>query len=232
MRTDSWKARCQALAAAIAIVLAGPAALAQSSFSPEVTAPAHLDLSFDFLGSVERRAAGGFEWYFPDATVGLPGGVEAGIGWSSTMTSAGLSREWIPGLKWRFLESHGVSLAAATEWHLASGGDNGSRYGVVYAAASREFGGRHPIAVNAGVYTLVDRVPAGDTRHGISLGFSQAVREKWAVEVDWTSGDNWYGYLASGLAFEAGRQSIFAGYCVGNDPRANHGPCVTTARTF
>lgn len=223
--------------AALGLVLVcgvGPAA-GQSSVTTEVSDPKHLDLSFDFLGSAARRSAGGFEWYLPDATVGLPRGSEVGLSWSSTVPrSAAEPFEFVPHAKLRVLGQPDASFAVAVggEWHLpVTNRPDANRYGFVYVAASKAFESR-PITITGGVYSLVHRTFDEDTRHGISFSYEQDLSDRWSLSSEWVSGDNWYGYLSSGVTLTTGRQWFYWGYCVGNSPAANHGPCVSAGRSF
>ncbi len=190
-------------------------------------------MSFESLRSVDRHAAGGFEWYLPDVTAGLRSGVEAGVSWSVTVSGIpGPATEWLPHVKWRLFETKGVTIAAGASWHVPPPAPDADRYGLVYAVAGRELGGRRPASLTAGVYTLVDRERSTDTRRGVGLGWEQPIATRWSFDVDWMSGRNWYGYLTTGLTYSAGPQWLFGGYCFGNDVHANHGPCVSLGRSF
>ena len=72
------------LSAVLVLVTAWPTlAAGQTTLSTELTAPRNVDVSVEFLGSVARRSAGGFEWYLTDLTFGVTPRLEIGAGWSA-----------------------------------------------------------------------------------------------------------------------------------------------------
>lgn len=71
-----------------------------------------------------------------------------------------------------------------------------------------------------------------ETQQGVSLSWDQTVTDRRSVSVEWVSGNNWYGYLSPGVTYAWGQQRLFAGYCIGANREANHGPCVSAGRSF
>ena len=218
--------------AVLGLLLGAVPGFGQTSFDAEVADPRRVELSFDFMGSVDRHAAGGFEWYLPDVAVGLGRGLQVGTAWSTTVSAApGAHHEWHPHAKWRFVERDRFAIAAATAWHLPTGGES-DPYGLFQVSASGTLDDGEALWVSAGLYRLVRGVPDEGTRYGVALGFERALARGWALNADWVSGGNWYGYLSVGATYARGRQSVYGGYCVGNRPAANHGPCVTLVHGF
>lgn len=208
---------------------------AQSSLTDELTEPGKIDVSFDFLGSVARRRAGGFEWYLPGVSFGFKGGLEIG-GAVSTMVppTADEPREAIPHARWQWLETsrHQTAVIGAA-WHAPlSNRSDAEHYGLIDLIVSQPLGQREATTVSAGVYTLVGRRRFDDTRHGVILGWDHTLSQRWSYSVEWTSGNNWYGYLSPSVTLTSGSHWMTAGYCIGNQPSANHGPCISAGRTF
>jgi len=234
----SFIAACRRGAVAVLplISLLAPAvASAQSSMTEELTEARKLDVSFDFLGSVARRKAGGFEWYLQSASFGVTDRLEVG-GSLSTMVprSSEDPRELIPHARWRWLEtSRGQSGLIGGDWHVPlTNRDEAKGYGLVDMTFSQSFGERRPLTISGGAYSLVGRQMQDETRRGVILAWDQTLSERWSYSVEWISGNNWYGYTSSGLTFTSGAHWVFGGYCVGNQRSANHGPCVSAGRTF
>jgi hypothetical protein len=206
-------------------------AAAQSVFTTELSEAGAVDVSFEFLGSIARRHAGGFEWYLPTVAVGVSDQFELGAAFSSqTPRSADEPRLVIPYGRWRPLAGDTRAVAVGVVYHTpVSNRDEARGYGLVDVSVSQVFGGA---TVTAGAYSLFGTGRAGDTRRGIALGWDQSISARWSYAIDWVSGDNWYGYLSTGVTYATDRQWITAGYCVGNSPAANHGPCLSAGRTF
>ena len=235
LQSGARRGLAAAVAAAVLVTVSPAGAHAQTTLSTEFTSPRSIDLSVEFMGSVARRASGGFEWYLTDLTFGVTPRLEVGVGWSALLpAAAGEPHEILPHAKFKVLETDSSAVAAGVAWHApVTRRDEASGYGWIYVAASRTFGGSHPITISAGAYELVRRDElVGDTRRGVSLGFDQSVTDRWSYAVEWISGSNWYGYLSSGLTFASGPNWFTGGYCVGNDRGANHGPCFSAGRTF
>jgi len=210
-------------------------ASAQSSLTDELTEKGKVDVSFDFLGSVARRQAGGFEWYLPGVTFGLKKDLEVG-GAVSTMVppTADEPREFVPHARWQFLEtSHGqVAIIGAALHAPLSNRDEAENYGLANVVVRQTIGAREATTISAGVYALIGHRRFDDTKRGVVLALDRTVSERWSYSIEWISGNNWYGYLSPSVTFTSGSQWISAGYCVGNQITANHGPCVSAGRTF
>jgi hypothetical protein len=208
---------------------------AQSSLTSELTEKGKVDVTFDFLGSVARRQAGGFEWYLPAVSFGMTDSLEI-AGAVSTMVppTPDEPREAIPQLRWRWLEtSHRQTAVVGAAWHAPfSNHVDAEQYGLVTFLMTQTVGDHRPITISGGVYALVGRRAFDDTRRGVTLGWDHALSERWSYSVEWVSGHNWYGYLSPGVTFSSGTHWITAGYCVGNQRSANHGPCFSAGRTF
>ena len=208
---------------------------AQTTITTELTAAKTVDLSVEFMGSIARRAAGGFEWYLTDLTFGAAPRLEVGAGWSALVPgSAGEPHEIIPHAKFVAFQGESSSIAAGGAWHLPVSQRGESRgYGWTYIVGSRTIDTAHPMTLSAGAYALLRRDrEIGDSARGLSLGFDQALSDRWSYSVEWISGSNWYGYLSPALTFSAGSHWFTGGYCIGNDRGANHGPCFSAGRTF
>jgi hypothetical protein len=242
MCTSIRSRRCSAawrflsIAALLLIGLVFPTrASAQSSMTEELTEARKLDVSFDFLGSVARRKAGGFEWYLPSASFGVTDRLEIGGSMSTLVPkTAEEPNELIPHARWQWLEtSKGQTAVIGGDWHFPlSNRGEADGYGLIDVTTSQTFGERRPVTISGGLYALVGRRMPDETRRGVILSWDQTVSKRWSYSVEWTSGNNWYGYMSAGLTFSSGAAWIFGGYCVGNQMSANHGPCVSAGRTF
>jgi hypothetical protein len=225
----------QQWAMALCLLLAGAMPARAQSLSTETALSGTIDASFDFLASTARRRGGGFEWYLPGVTVGLPRRSEAGVSWSGLApASPDEPRELIPHAKWRFLErENGLSAAVGVDWHLPTAAPRGpAAYGLVFVALSHPVTASGSATVYGGVYRLVQRGESADTRRGIWLGWDHTLSSRWSYSIEWVTGNNWYGYFTPQVTFANGPQWVSAGYCVGNSVHANHGPCVSVGRTF
>ena len=221
--------------ATTALSLVSHRAEAQTTISTELTAVRTLDVSVEFMGSIARRASGGFEWYLTDLTFGVTPRLEIGAGWSAVVPgSSGEPHEIIPHAKFIAFESASTTFAAGGAWHVPAPSRAESRgYGWAYVAVSRAIDSARPITLSAGAYALVRRDRSiGDSARGISLGWDQSLSDRWSYSLEWISGTNWYGYLSPGITFSSGAHWFTGGYCVGNDRSANHGPCFSAGRTF
>jgi hypothetical protein len=228
-------ARNGLVAALLASALLPHTAHAQTTMSTELTGAGSLDLSVEFMGSVARRASGGFEWYLTDLTFGVTPRLEVGAGWSALVpTSSGEPHEVVPHAKLTLFDGAATSVVAGGAWHAPVSNRHDARgYGWLYLVGSRTFDVRRPITLSAGVYEIVRRdATFGDTLRGVSLGWDHAITDRWSYSVEWISGSNWYGYLSPSVTFMTGPHWFTAGYCVGNDRTANHGPCFSAGRTF
>jgi hypothetical protein len=216
------------------VLLLPEPANAQSSLTAELTDRGKIDLSFDFLGSVARRQAGGFEWCLPAVAFGATDRLEVGAALSVTAPSSQDDpRELLSYARWKWLDAGGRTAVVGGAWRVpVSNRVEPDAYGVVTATFSQEFGTERPAILTVGGYALVGRRTPGDTRRGVTLGWDQAISSRWSWSIEWTSGDNWYGYASSGVTFSTASQWVTAGYCVGNQSTANHGPCLSFGRTF
>jgi hypothetical protein len=230
--THARSVRLILASAAVSLLVPVPVR-AQSSFVAELTEAGHVDLSIDFLGSVARRDAGGFEWYLPSVTFGVSDRLDIGGALSVTAPFASEPREAIPYARWQWLDTaRGQTALFGAAAHLPLTRDDAAPYGAVFGTFAQTLGERRPATITVGAYSLAGRTGGGETRSGLVLGWDQTFASRWSASVEWTSGTNWYGYFSSGLTFSRDAAWVTAGYCLGNDRAANHGPCVSAGQTF
>ena len=150
------------------------AAFGQSSLTTELTEERKLDLTFDFLGSIARRDAGGFEWYLPAVAFGVTDRLEVGGALSVITPTTSLEpQEFVPSVRWRWLETKpGQAAVIGGAWHIPTPGrDRASAYGIVDLAFSQRFASEHVATAGVGIYALVDRRNLGETRRGVTLSW-------------------------------------------------------------
>lgn len=211
-------------------------ARAQTSVTGELTAAGTVDVSFDFLGSLARRSAGGFEWYLPAIAVGLRDHLEVGAGLSHLVPrSADEPQELVPAVRWQWLETrHRSTATVGAAWHVPNlRRTSHDAYGIVHATFAQQLFQGRPATLEVGGYALVDRASSsGDTRRGLIAEWDQTLSPHWSYALDWMSGNNWYGYFSITMTRSTDTYWMSAGYCVGNQPAHNHGPCVSVGRSF
>jgi hypothetical protein len=170
----------------------------------------------------------------PAVTFGATDRLELGAAASVTVpASAETPRELLAHARFKWLDTGSRFAVVSGAWHQPMSHRSGAdAYGVVVATVSQAVAAKRSATLSAGIYTLVGRQAPDESRLGMIFGWDQALSSRWSFSLEWTTGNNWYGYLSSSLTFATDSQWMTAGYCVGNQSVANHGPCVSFGRTF
>ena len=112
--------------------------------------------------------------------------------------------------------------------------DEANTNALLYFTFSKEIKKKYGPTFTTGAYSFVGRMGEGETRAGVMLGYEQPlVPDKLYYFADWYSGDNTFGYAASGLGVEFPKANyIYAGYSFGNQGRGNNWLGIYLGHTF
>ena len=184
-------------------------------------------LEFDFITSYAWEREHGFQNYIPRVVVGLGKNVEAGVNVSYTRVP-GVQQpiEVQPNLKWQFYNNERKGIAAAVGCILYAPithrvGTN--TFGLCYSALSKKFTGNYGPRFTGGTYVLVRSKNREGTKAGAIVGYEQPLARKVAFIVDWSSGDNRFGYVAPALNFTtSSRSALSTGYNIANHGRGKN----------
>ena len=217
------------LASLLFISLAGHrAVMAQSTImntpSTDVVEAKQVYLEMDFLTNYAWQREGSFQNYIPRAVVGVGRNLEVGANVSYTRISGGESQpiEVQPNIKWQVYSNEGNGTAIAVGCILyapvthRAGKDT---LGQCYSVASKQLRGRFGPRFTGGPYVLINAGENERTKVGATVGYEQPLTKKFSFLVDWSSGDNRFGYVSPGFSFVTSKTSaLTAGYTI-----ANHG---------
>lgn len=195
--------------------------------SSDVVAPKKVYLEFDFLTNYAWQREGSFQNYIPRAVVGVGRNVEVGANVSYTHVSGESSPiEVQPNIKWQIYSNEGNKTAAAVGCILYApvthrAGTN--TFGQCYTVASKQLSGRYGPTFTGGAYALIHANEDEPTKVGAIVGYEQPLFRKVSFLVDWSSGDNRFGYITPGLSFETStNSSLQAGYTIANHGRGKN----------
>ena len=207
------------------------AAVAQSALmnvpSTDVVPAKKVYLEFDFLTNYAWQREGSFQNYIPRAVVGIGRNVEVGANVSYTHISGeSLPIEVQPNIKWRIYSNEGNQTAVAVGCILyapVTHRTGTNTFGQCYTVASKQLRGRFGPTFTGGVYALVHANEDEPTKVGAIVGYEQPLVKKISFLVDWSSGDNRFGYITPGLSFETStNSSLQAGYTIANHGRGKN----------
>ena len=205
--------------------------LAQSTVinapSTDVVPAKRVYLEFDFLTDYAWQRNGSFQNYIPRAVVGVGRGVEAGANVSYThVTGQSQPIELQPNIKWQIYrnEINGTAIAVgcilfAPLTHRA-GTDT---FGQCYSVASKQVSGRFGARFTGGAYALLRANEDAGTKVGAIFGYQQPLTKKIGFILDWSSGNNRFGFVSPALTFStSGTSSLTTGYSIANHGRGKN----------
>ncbi len=234
--------RCLAMLGLLAASLAPPAARAQSAIfnvpTTDVLPAGELLVEADYITHPTSYESGGFQFYGPSVIYGVGKRMEVGLNFYYTKSSEPDAAELQPNFKWRFYEDDTRGLAAAAGAVLfipLKNRDEANTNALLYFTFSKEIKNKkYGPTFTTGAYSFVGRMDEGETRAGVMLGYLQPiVPDKLYYFADWYSGNNSFGYAASGLGVEFPKDNyIYAGYSFGNQGRGNNWLGIYIGHTF
>jgi hypothetical protein len=185
-------------------------------------------LEMDFLTNYAWQREGSFQNYIPRAVVGVGGNVEVGVNVSYTHISDSESQpiEVQPNIKWQVYssESNGTAIAVGCILYAPITHRTGTNtLGQCYSVASKQLPGRFGPRFTGGPYVLIGAGEDERTKVGATIGYEQPLTKKISFLVDWSSGDNRFGYLSPGLSFTTSSNSaLTTGYTIANHGRGKN----------
>lgn len=223
----------------VLIVAAAQSAHAQSSIfnvpSTDVLPRHSLYVEADYIAHPASYEKGGFHYFGPSVIYGVRKNLEVGLNAYYTKSSEPAVAEIQPNAKWQLYNNEESGVAAAAGGILfvpLTNREATNTKAMLYATVSKQLKGKFGPRLTTGAYGFVGRM-AGATRSGIVLGYEQPVRRRITFVADWYSGHNSNGYAAAGVGVSLSkRDSLYAGYCFGNDGRGNNWLGVFYGRTF
>jgi len=195
--------------------------------STDVVAARKVYLEFDFLTNYAWQREGSFQNYIPRTVIGLGRNVEVGANVSYTHVSGeSLPIELQPNIKWQIYnnESNGMAVAVGCILYAPVTHRAGARtIGQCYSVASKQLRGRFGPRFTGGGYALLHANEDERTKAGAILGYEQPLSSKISLIVDWSSGDNRFGYVSPGLSFATSQNSsLTTGYTIANHGRGKN----------
>ncbi len=185
--------------------------------------------------SVQRHRNGGEQVYGGRFSYGLKKNLEVGINLSgSDPNDEEYPPEIQPNTKWKFYqnEKDGIEASAGAVAFLPIARREGTKtFVMTYANVSKKakFGTR----LTAGFYALVNHGQDFGSNRGVNLTAEKNLTPKLNFSMQWVSGKNRFGYLTPGISYQInGKNSLFAGYSIGNYDYDNHGPYISFGRYF
>ena len=180
----------------------------------------------DFIAHLSSYESGGYQLYGPRIVYGLGKGTEIGLNAFYTHAKPAEPVELQPNFKWKFFEHQETGLAAATgvlSFIPVTQRSSCTLRAQSYAVVSMSFKGDFGPRFTAGGYGLIGSVEEGTTKQGVLLGYDQPISKKLTFLVDWSSGNNDFGYVGVGFGIILPRNSyLYAGYNIGNQGRGNN----------
>jgi len=225
---------------AFATILFASSAFAQSTImntpSTDVVASKKVYVEMDFLTNYAWKREGSFQNYIPRAVVGVAGNIEVGVNVSFTHVSGQDSPvEVQPNVKWRFYWNEKANVAGATGCVLytpmnhRAGTDT---LGQCYVVGSKQFNGYLGPRFTGGGYTLLGAA-AERTKGGAIVGYEQPLFNRVSFLVDWSSGDNRFGYVSPGISIVTSKTTaLTTGYEIANHGRGKNAFFVYYGKQF
>jgi hypothetical protein len=211
-------------------LLSHHAAIAQSTLvnvpSSDVVPAKKVYLEFDFISNYAWQREAAFETYLPRAVVGVGRNVEAGVNVSYTHVSGDSQPiEVQPNIKWQFYRNEERGMAAAIGCILYvpvthRAGTN--TLGQCYTVLSKKLNGDYAPRFTGGAYVLLN-ARGEKSKLGAIAGYQQPLAKRVGFIVDWSSGENRFGFVSPGLYFTTtSNSSLSAGYAIANHGRRNN----------
>jgi hypothetical protein len=195
--------------------------------STDVVAARKVYVEMDFLTNYAWQRQGSFQNYIPRTVIGVGRNIEVGANVSYTHVSGeSLPIEVQPNIKWQIYsnEANGTAVAVgcilyAPVTHRAGTNTLGQCYSVFSKRVSGRFGPRF----TGGGYALLHANEDERTKAGAIVGYEQPLFNKVGLIVDWSTGDNRFGYVSSGLTFTTSKKSaLTTGYTIANHGRGKN----------
>jgi hypothetical protein len=233
--------RLLAVLGLLAASLAGDARAQSAIFNvptTDVLPAGDLLVEADYITHPTSYESGGFQFYGPSLIYGLGRKMEVGLNFYYTKSAEPDAAELQPNFKWRFYEDDERGLAAAAGAVLfipVKNRDEANTNALLYLTFSKKIKHeKYGPTFTTGGYSFVGPMSEGETRAGVMLGYEQPiVPEKLFYFADWYSGNNSFGYAASGLGVILPKDSyLYAGYSFGNQGRGNNWLGIYFGRTF
>jgi hypothetical protein len=207
------------------------AAKAQSTLmnipSTDVVAARKVYVEMDFLTNYAWQRDASFQNYIPRTVIGVGRNVEVGANLSYThVAGENLPLELQPNIKWQVYnnESNGIAVAVGCILYTPVTHRSGANtLGQCYSAFSKQLRGRWGPRFTGGAYALVHANEDERTKAGAIVGYEQPLSGKISFLVDWSSGDNRFGYVSPGLSFVTSKKSaLTTGYTIANHGRGKN----------
>ncbi|MEZ5305509.1 MAG: hypothetical protein R2684_00035 [Pyrinomonadaceae bacterium] len=204
--------------------------------STDVTSESRTLVEADFGAHLDSYANGGYQAYAFRATHGIGKNMEIGANVVYSRNGASDAAEFQPNFKWKAYdnEDNGVSVSAGTLVFVPLNKHTGSRpVAMVYSVAGKRFKSAGGLKFTGGGYTMIGAEQDFGTKTGAMVGVEKSISKRVGFLGDWTSGKNRVGYGTAGLSFAVtNSQTLFVGYSVGNEGRANNGLMFTYGKVF
>ncbi len=193
----------------------------------------------DYITHPTSYESGGFQMFGPSLIYGVGKKMEVGLNFYYTKSSEPDAAELQPNFKWTFYddeERSGLAAAAGAVLFIPlKNRDAANTNALVYLTFSKKIKHeKYGPRFTTGGYSFVGRMDEGETRAGVLLGYEQpVVPDKLDFFADWISGNNSFGYAASGVIITLPKESyLYAGYSFGNQGRGNNWLGIYIGRTF
>lgn len=218
-------------------VLVTPAqSLVFSIPSTDTQAGKSLYVEADFIGHLDRYQNGGFQSFGPRFVYGVRKNLEIGANVFYTLYGDESTAELQPNIKWKAYENQkqGVAVSVGSLVFVPLNNAAGTRTSAMfYANASKTIESAKGMRLTGGIYTMAGTEQDFGTRTGAIFGFEQPMTEKLTFMVDWTTGENRFGYSNVALGFAPNKSQYFGvGYSFGNSGRGNNSLSVFYGYTF
>ncbi|HYG82825.1 MAG TPA: hypothetical protein VD861_20685 [Pyrinomonadaceae bacterium] len=192
----------------------------------------------DYITHPTSYESGGFQFFGPSLIYGVGKNMEVGLNFYYTKSSEPDAAELQPNFKWQFYndeERSGLAAAAGAVLFVPlKNRDTANTNALVYLTFSKKIKHeKYGPRFTTGAYSFVGRMEEDETRAGVLLGYEQPLHDKLLFFADWYSGNNAFGYAASGFGVTLPKESyIYAGYSFGNQGRGNNWLGIYIGRTF
>lgn len=195
--------------------------------STDVVAARKVYVEMDFLTNYAWQRQGSFQNYIPRAVIGVGRNVEVGANLSYTYVGGETNPlELQPNIKWQVYsnEENGTAVAIGCILYAPVTHRAGTNtLGQCYSTFSKQMRGRFGPRFTGGPYVLLHTNEDERTKAGAIIGYEQPLAKKVSLIVDWSSGDNRFGYVSSGLSFTTTKKSaLTTGYTVANHGRGKN----------
>src|SRR5438105_713412 len=196
--------------------------------STDVVAAKKLYVEMDFITNYAwQHDDAKFANYLPRAVVGVGHNLEIGANVSYTQVrNGGQPLEIQPNAKWQFYKNEQAGVAAAIgciAFVPVTHRTQAKTLGQCYSVASKQFSGNHGPRFTGGGYVLIGAGDAERNRSGATVAYEQPLYKKAGLILDWSSGDNRFGYIAPAVTVALPHtSSLTTGYAFANHGRGKN----------